>query len=199
MKTVRFIALALLASSAALAQRPAVPTAPTQPPAPALKGSIAGHPGWPAAKPEDVRSVDAIVGALYDVISGAKGQARDWDRFRSLFLPDGRLIPSRQDRDTHRADALILTVDGYVERASHNMAAEGFYERGIHNEVEQFGSIVHVWSTYESRHAADDAKPFTRGINSIQLLKSGDRYWVVEVLWDAESPANPIPAQYLPR
>ena len=143
--------------------------------------------------------MDAIVGALYDVISGAKGQARDWDRFRSLFLPDGRLIPSRADRDTHRADALILTVDGYVERASHNMAAEGFYERGIHNEVEQFGSIVHVWSTYESRHAADDAKPFTRGINSIQLLKSGDRYWVVEVLWDAESPANPIPAQYLPR
>jgi hypothetical protein len=143
--------------------------------------------------------VDAIVGALYDVISGAKGQARDWDRFRSLFLPDGRLIPSRADRDTHRADALILTVDGYVERASHNMAAEGFYERGIHNEVEQFGSIVHVWSTYESRHAADDAKPFTRGINSIQLLKSGDRYWVVEVLWDAETPANPIPAQYLPK
>ena len=143
--------------------------------------------------------MDAIVGALYDVISGAKGQARDWDRFRSLFLPDGRLIPSRQDRDTHRADALILTVDGYVERASHNMAAEGFYERGIHNEVEQFGSIVHVWSTYESRHAADDAKPFTRGINSIQLLKSGDRYWVVEVLWDAETPVNPIPAQYLPK
>jgi len=199
MKIVRLVAAVLLASSAVFAQRPAVPVAPPQPPPPSLKGSIAGHPGWPAAKPEDVRSVDAIVGALYGVISGAKGQPRDWDRFRSLFLPDGRLIPSRQDRDTHRADALILTVDGYVERASHNMAAEGFYERGIHNEVEQFGSIVHVWSTYESRHAADDAKPFTRGINSIQLLKSGDRYWVVEVLWDAESPANPIPAQYLPR
>jgi hypothetical protein len=196
MKIVRLASLVLLVSSAAIAQRPAVPVAPTQPPSP-LKGSIAGHPGWPAAKPEDVRSVDAIVGALYEVISGPKGRARDWDRFRSLFLPDGRLIPARQDRDTHKADALILSVEGYVERASHNMAAEGFYERGIHNVVQQFGSIAHVWSTYESRH--DDPSHNARGINSIQLLKSGDRYWVVQILWDAETPGNPIPAEYLPK
>jgi hypothetical protein len=196
MKNACLCGLVLLASSVGSAQRPAVPVAPTQPPPPPLKGSIAGHPGWPAAKPEDVRSVDAIVAALYDVISGPKGQARDWDRFRSLFLPDGRLIPARQDRDTHKADALILSVEGYVERASHNMAAEGFYERGIHNVVQQFGSIAHVWSTYESRH--DDPSHNARGINSIQLLKSGDRYWIVQILWDAETPANPIPAEYLP-
>ncbi|WP_035347277.1 hypothetical protein [Edaphobacter aggregans] len=195
----RLATLALLAATTAFAQRPAVPTAPTQPPPSPLKGSLAGHPSWPAAKPEDVRSIDAIVAALYDVISGPKGQQRDWDRMRSLFLPDARLIPSRLDRDTHRADAIILSIDGYIERSSPTMSANGFFERGLHNQVQQFGNIAHVWSTYESRHASTDPQPFARGINSIQLLKSGDRYYIVQVLWDSETPASPIPAEYLPK
>jgi hypothetical protein len=168
--------------------------APAPPP---LKGSIASHPDWPAAKPEDVQSVDAILAALYDVISGPKGKQRDWNRMRSLFIPDARLIPSRIDHDTQRADAIVLTIDGYIERSSGNMMANGFFEHSVHNVSEQFGNVVHVWSTYESRHNADDAKPFARGINSIQLLKSGDRYYIVNILWDAERPDNPIPTKYL--
>jgi hypothetical protein len=193
----RLILFSLLGTTALSAQRPAAPTQPPSPPP--LQGSIAGHPSWPVAKPEDVRSVDAIIGALYDSISRAKGQPHDWDRFRSLFLPDGRLIPSRQDRDTHRADAIILTIDGYIERANTTMTATGFFERGIRNEVQQFGSIAHVWSTYEGRHDASDAMPFVRGINSIQLLKSGDRYYIIQIVWDSERPDNPIPPRYLPK
>jgi hypothetical protein len=194
----RLAALALLSASTLFAQRPAVPTAPVQPPPP-LKGSIAGHPAWPIAHPEDVRSIDSIVNALYAVISGPKGQARDWDRMRSLFLPDGRLIPARADRDTHRIDAVVLSIDGYIERSSPTMQANGFFEHGIHNDVQHFGNIAHVWSTYESRHNAEDVMPFARGINSIQLLKSGDRYYIVEVLWDSETPTSPIPKEYLPK
>ena len=36
----------------------------------------------PAADPADVASIDAIITAVYDVISGDAGVARDWDRFR---------------------------------------------------------------------------------------------------------------------
>ena len=195
MKSLATLVLASLFASVAFAQRPSVPTTPAQPP---LAGSLAGHPSWPEAKPGDVNSIDAIVAALYDVISGPKGQQRDWDRMRSLFLPDGRLIPSRTDRNTHRTDAVVLTLEGYIQRASPRMSAEGFFEHGVHNEVEQFGNIAHVWSTYESRHAKDDARPFDRGINSIQLLKSRNRYYIIEIVWDSETPASPIPKQYLP-
>jgi hypothetical protein len=190
-----------LSSAAATAQSPI--TAPTPAPA-SLLGSIAGHPGWPAAaKPEDVGSPDAILAAVYSVISGPKGQPRDWDRMRSLFLPDARLIPATNipaglgSTSTH-SDAVFLTIDGYIARSSARMTSAGFFEHSIHNEIEQFGNIVQVWSTYESRHNADDPTPFTRGINSFQLLKDGDRYWVVNIFWDAESPAHPIPAKYLP-
>ena len=183
-----------LVCTAAIAQQPSAVPAPAPKP---LVGSIAAHPEWPKAKPEDVKSVDAILAALYDVISGPKGKARDWDRMRSLFIPDARLIPSRVNKDTQQVDAIVLSIDGYIARSSSTMTTNGFFEHSIHNEVEQFGNIAHVWSTYESRHNADDATPFARGINSIQLLKDGDRYWIVNIFWDSERPDSPIPAKYL--
>jgi hypothetical protein len=196
----RIVTLAVVATTAALAQAPATP-APTPAP-PRLVGSIASHPDWPKAKPEDVKSPEAILAAVYSAISGAKGQPRDWDRMRSLFIPDARLIPSvappaATDAPAH-ADAIALTIDGYIARSSARMTSDGFFEHSIHNETEQFGNIVQVWSTYESRHNADDPTPFARGINSFQLLKDGDRYWVVNIFWDSESPTKPIPAKYLP-
>jgi hypothetical protein len=172
-------------------------------PLPKLVGSIDGHPGWPVAKPADVKSPEAILNAVYDVISGGKGQTRDWNRMRSLFIPDARLIPAinvaaTADQPAH-VDAIILTIDDYIARSSGRMTVDGFFEHSIHNDVEQFGNIVQIWSTYESRHNAADPKPFARGINSFQLLNDGKRYWIVNIFWDAESLGHSIPHKYLPK
>src|ERR1700677_4061367 len=183
-------------SAAALAQTTAPAPAAAAPPPPHLVGSIAGHPGWPAAKPADASSPEAILNAVYSVISGPQGQPRDWDRMRSLFIPDARLIPTVPANG--HADAVVLTIDGYIARASARMATMGFYESSVHNVTEQYGNIVQVWSTYESRHAPTAATPFVRGINSFQLLKDADRYWIFNIFRDAETPNHPIPAQYLP-
>lgn len=174
---------------------PAASSAAQTSPAP-RPTSIAAHPDWPKANPADVQSVDAILAALYDVISGPAKQPRDWTRFRSLFIPDARLIPTRHSKTDNRADVAPYTPEEYQQRAT-PLLEQGFFERGIHNTTESFGDIVHVFSTYESRHTKDGA-PFQRGINSIQLIKDGDRYWIVTILWDGESPTNPIPAKYLP-
>jgi hypothetical protein len=152
----------------------------------------------PPARPSDVRSMEAIVAALYDVISGPAGQKRDWDRFRSLFAPGARLIPARP-LPTGGAEAVVLTPDDYVQRAAPRLEKDGFFEREVAAKTEAFGNIAHRFSTYESRHAAGDAQPFARGINSIQLLKDGDRWWVVTIFWDSERAGNPIPKEYLPR
>jgi hypothetical protein len=153
----------------------------------------------PAANPSDVNSVDAILKALYDVISGPAGQKRDWDRMRSLFVPNARLMPTGP-RQGGGAGAAVLSVDDYVNRAGPRLEAEGFFEREIHRTVEQYGNILHAFSTYESRRTADlSEKPFARGINSIQLLKDGNRWWVVSIFWDSERPGNEIPSKYLPQ
>ncbi|MFC5551668.1 hypothetical protein [Massilia aerilata] len=148
------------------------------------------------ARAADVQSVDGIVAALYDVISGDAGKPRDWDRMRSLFAPEGRLmaVGARPDNNFVLRG---MSVEDYISRNSKTFATMGFVEREAARTTETFGQIVHVFSTYESRHAASDAKPFQRGINSIQLYHDGKRWWVVNVLWRAEDEHLPLPERYL--
>src|SRR5947207_16008708 len=149
----------------------------------------------PPANPADVASMVAIVASLYDVISGPPG-ARNWDRFRSLFVPGARLIPTGV-RPTGEVGSRVMTVEDYATRSGPFLEKNGFFEREVSRRLEKFGSIAHIFSTYESRHKADDAKPFARGINSIQLMNDGKRWWIVTVFWQAEDEKNPLPAEYL--
>jgi hypothetical protein len=179
------------------------PTA--QPCVPAGAESSAAAPAASVAKPTSVRpanpadvgSIDGIIAALYGSVSGPPGQARDWDRVRSIFAPGAFAGPVEHLAGGGVA-ARIVSIDAFIERSSRNVPREGFYETEIARRTDAFGSIVHVFSTLEHRHHPDDARPFRRGINSIQLLKDRDRYWVVSVYWDSEGQDNPIPAQYLP-
>ncbi len=161
----------------------------------AKSAAAAPAPAYPAA-PADVASVDAIVAALYDVISGPAGKARDWNRLRSLFAPTGKMtaVGQRADGST---PAAVMTVDDYIGRVTKPFAEAGFYETELARSSETFGPIAHVFSTYESRHAPGDAKPFQRGINSIQLVHDGSRWWVASLLWRAEGDKSPLPERYL--
>jgi hypothetical protein len=150
----------------------------------------------PAADPKDVGSADAIVAAVYDVISGPAGEERDWDRMRSLFLPEARLIPSYAN-DSGEIGIQFLSVNDWIDRATEWFANNPFYEAEIHRVAERYGHIAHVFSTYESKREAS-GEPFARGINSFQLLYDGHRWWVVNIYWQGETPEEPIPATYLP-
>jgi len=203
MKSIQFagiLLVALLVSASLLRAQSDQRSAPSQKP---LVGSITSHPGWPQPRTADVDSVDHILAALYDVISGAAHQPRDWNRMRSLFVPDARLVPvsivpgTPNPNTSPATDVVFLPIDGYIARAAPRFESDGFFEHGVHNEIAQFGNIVSVFSTYESRHKTEDAAPFARGINSIQLLKDGGRYWIVQIYWDSERPGTPIPAKYL--
>jgi len=152
-------------------------------------------PAVPSAKPDDVKSIDAIIAATYDVISGPAGD-RDWDRFRSLFIPEARLIPVGAAPNGGAERYRLLSVEEYVNRAGGNFKQNGFFENEVSRKQEQFGHIAHVFSTYESRHVKGE-KPFARGINSFSLFNDGQRWWVVQIMWDAENPTQPIPDKYL--
>jgi hypothetical protein len=152
----------------------------------------------PAAKPADVASPDAIMAATYDVISGPAAQQRDWDRFRSLFVPGARLIPVVPRKTGGGLDTRIITPDEYAQHADAYFQKNGFAEREISRKSERYGNIMQIFSTYESRHDAKDAQPFARGINSFQLFYDGTRWWVVTIYWLEETPENPLPKEFLP-
>ena len=152
-----------------------------------------------SANPADVESIEAIIAAAYDVISGPAGKKRDWKRERSLFISGARLIPTAVDAGRNDVDLApqVLDLDAYIARVEPYFATTGFYEKEVARRVEQFGQIAHVWSTYESRHDPNDAKPFMRGINSIQLFNDGSRWWILSIYWQHESPQHAIPEEYL--
>lgn len=185
------------AAPAALAQQaaPGAPAAPATPTAVAAPAAPAAA-SMPAAKAADVASIDAIIAAVYDVISGPAGAPRDWDRMRSLFAPEGRMgaMVARPDGSyVLRA----MSPDDYIARNTKAFAAMGFFETEKARTMETFGQIAHVFSTYEARHAKDDAKPFMRGINSIQLINDGKRWYVLNLIWQAEDAKLQLPERYL--
>ena len=150
----------------------------------------------------DGSSVDAIIAALYASVSHGEDAQPNFDRMRSIFLQVGMLIPPKDPRSDLFT---VLDVDGFEERVRKSIAASkqkgdptSFFETEASRRTDCFGAVCQVFSTYESRRKPSDEKPFVRGINSIQLVNDGKRWWVASVAWDTEKPDKPIPAQYLP-
>lgn len=161
-----------------------------------LFSSLIAFAQQPAADKKDVESSDAIIKSIYDVISGPAGQKRNWDRMRSLFTEDARMVaiaktPTGEIRRRH------MTVEDYIKLSGPSLESRGFFEKEISRKTEQFANLVHIWSTYEARSKVDDAKPMMRGINSIQLWNDGKRWWVLSIVWQAEDPTTPLPEKYL--
>jgi hypothetical protein len=151
----------------------------------------------PAAKPADVATPDAILAATYDVISGPAGK-RDWDRFRSLFLPGARLGAVVKGKDGSLS-AKTFTPEEYITFGDVYFMKNGFFEREASRHADRYANIMQIFSTYESRHDIKDPAPFARGINSFQLFFDGKRWWVVDIFWQEETPDAPIPEEFLPK
>jgi hypothetical protein len=151
----------------------------------------------PPAKPEDVQSIDAIVKAFYDSTAGPAGKARDWDRFRSLFIAEARMIPVRRAPHDTGNELLAMSVDGYIGVNKNYFEKGGFFEKEVARRTEQFDNIAQVWSTYESRRSKDDPEPYTRGVYSMQLAFNGERWFLINVMWNSEQQDVKLPEKYL--
>jgi hypothetical protein len=143
---------------------------------------------------QDVESIESIIASLYNVISGEPGVDRDWVRFRNLFKPEAKLIPTRKD-DEGGFIIKPMSPEEYIGLFSSRIST-GFFEKELNRKTEEYGTIAHVFSTYETKEKKDG--PVTnRGINSIQLFKDKDRYYIVNVYWCAESMGFVLPEKYL--
>lgn len=176
------LALTLAASTATAAQ-------PPPPPPPAAAAA-------PVAAAQDVGSIDAIVAALYDVISGEAGAPRNWDRFHSLFLPNAMMGGTGRTPEGELRMRGMSPAD-YVTRNAPAFAQRPFYEREIGRKVQRYGPVIQILSTYEIRNARDAAEPVMRGVNAISLFDDGKRLWISSITWAAETPQTPIPADLL--
>ena len=176
----RPIALSLLLLTAA----PTVVLAQEATPAPAPA---------PTPDPADVESLDGILAALYDVISGPAGP-RDWDRFRGLFLPGAILGGSGPARDGV-SRLRVGDVEAYVRSSGAYFMENPFFEREIGRRVQAWGPLTQVLTAYEAAETAGG--PATqRGVNSVTLFNDGRRWWITSVTWAGEAPDRPMPTDW---
>jgi hypothetical protein len=152
----------------------------------------------PEANPADVKSPDAIVSAFYDVISVGKKDSVDWNRYRSLFLPEARGIETGRIRGGGPRYDVFTEEDfvAWMKTMVPQLRKQGFVEREIHAETDRFGDIAHVFSTYETILSAKGPEPVARGINSFRLWHDGDRWWIVSLMYHGEREGAPLPERY---
>lgn len=140
----------------------------------------------------DTESIDAIIKATYEVISGPAGQ-RDWDRFRNLFdvkAQMGVVFKNKNGEEVFKS----FTPEDYIKNNNDFLLKNGFTEKEIHRTTNQYTNLVQVFSTYE--FVADTKTQ--RGINSIQLIKQNNRWYIFSLIWEEENENNKIPKNYLP-
>ncbi|UII20109.1 hypothetical protein [Fulvivirga ligni] len=142
-----------------------------------------------------VDSLDNIIGAVYNILSGNQGKPIDWDLFKHLFHKDAKLIPSGK-RENGEISCRYLSPEEYISSSRDFLETNSFFEKEVHRITETFGTLTHVFSTYESRKHQDDDVPFTRGINSIQLLFDSRRWWIINIYWTNENDINVLTARY---
>jgi hypothetical protein len=162
------------------------------------------HAQTPAAPPPIVvtcpsaSTLDELVQAIDDAVSGPGNKDRTC--FRGLFTADARLIPIRIAPDG-TATPRILTVQDWVDLVAKRGDAI-FYERQVKVSAETWDHMAHLWSTYETRTTPDgkppEGKVIDRGINSIQAIFDGKQWHIIQIVWQAQTPANPVPEKYLP-
>ena len=143
----------------------------------------------------DTSSIQNLIDAYYDCISGPIGEARDFDRFRSLFHPSAHLTYSYWEESGKEAQLMNFSVEEFIGKLGY-LDKKGFYEEEISNEIHTFGSVTQVFSTYQY-HVEDQSIPRGRGITSYELFYDGSRYWILSMFWTMENDKFPIPTQYL--
>jgi hypothetical protein len=148
-----------------------------------------------AADPADVATVDAIVAAFYDIVSGPAGRPRDWARDSTLYTADVRFTIEAGAGAVRR----WKTIDhATYARQSSAFLEGGFFEREIHRVTHEFAGMAQVFSTYEWTAPTESGPQRGRGINSIELVFDQGRWWITFAQWASETPERPIPARYLP-
>jgi len=146
-----------------------------------------------APRTADVNSIEGIVKASYETISGGVGVPRDWGRDRTLFDPDSRSVAVTVDPKTGAVTAKAKTEQEFADEGDAWMVKNGFTERELAHVIKRYGNVATVLSSYEGKTGAGGV--ITRGVNIFQLYFDGKRWWILSMVWDEERPGNPIPKE----
>lgn len=134
----------------------------------------------------DVSTIDGIIQAYYEIVSIPQGSRRRLEDDRYIHANDPLILIPQAGGESFKR----FTLQEYLDR-SPPIAEKNFFEKEIHRNTQQYGHMAHVWSTYEW-HRGPNSVERGRGINSIQLYFSDNRWWVAAWIFVSEDAQNPL-------
>ena len=143
---------------------------------------------------KDVLTIDGIIEAFYEVVSGEAGEKRQWERDLSIHNPNA--IYSYLNEVNGKLKQVTMSLKDFHKETDAMVIETAFYESEINREVRIFGNIAHVWSTYETR-ILKNGPVARRGINSIQLFFENGKWSIVSLIFERER-AEKIPKTFEP-
>lgn len=144
-----------------------------------------------------VKSIDSIVSSIYEVVSGKKGEERDWKLHKTIFHPEARIISTYRNNEGEY-EISFLSVDEYMKKYRSYFKGITLFEKDSNREIEINNNMAHVFSTFESYKNQNDSIPFKIGTASIQLYNDGERWYVLNMYYKNESKEDKVPSKYLP-
>jgi hypothetical protein len=167
----------------------------------AVPGALAAQAAAPAhvavpviaVRSDDVSSIEAIVKADYECISGGVGVARQWSRDLTLYDPNARFFEASTDPKTQVLKTWTPSQQEYTDATDAQFVKSGFIEHEVAHKIFRYGNIATVFSSYVSKLASSD-KYTAQGVNAYQLYFDGKRWWISSVSWDGNLDPGAIPA-----
>ena len=138
----------------------------------------------------ELTAIDRVTESLYASMCFEKGGSPDLEQLRRLFIPESILINNNDD------NPVIMSVDQFIEAMDlqvSNGSLVALHEAELSDRTELFGKIAHRLSCYEARLDPDTPDVFSRGVNSIQFVKTNGVWRVSGLVWNDERDDHPIP------
>ncbi len=133
-------------------------------------------------------TIDGVVNDALTLITGKKGETRDWEAFRNLFTGDAQIAVLVHD-PTGPSILRTYSLEEFVRIGKKYYQNDGFIEYEIKKIVNEYNGIANVFQSYYAKELDYEEK----GINSYQLVYFENRWWIKSLLWTSDRNGVQIP------
>jgi hypothetical protein len=159
--------------------------------------STTGHVLAQSTSHDDaLTTAEGVVAELYDIVTFDPGTSPDWDRARSLFLPEA-VVVLRTGRETtaqFTVEAWVADFEHFIEER--DVVETGFIEAIVKTKPWVFKDVAQILVLYEAGFPNDERRQY--GIDAFSLVKQDGRWWISGILNEIPDRENPIPVELRP-
>ena len=141
-------------------------------------------------------SPEKLADAMLAFITFEKGEEKDWDEYRNLFLPEANKLSFRpKPGDPLSRQVRSSNLEEFVRYNGPSYSKKGFEEYSIGVKVNEFNGIASVFQSFYCKNG--DGSYEARGVNSYQMVFLNNRWWIANTMFINETDEVKLPDELL--